>query len=53
MIYPKDARSGGSWIVACHDETVACLLNGAFEKHEKNPRRLLAGEGCSWNLYNI
>lgn len=35
MIYPKDARSGGTWIAACHDETVACLLNGAFKKHEK------------------
>lgn len=35
MIYPKDLRSGGTWIAGCNDETVACLLNGAFEKHEK------------------
>jgi uncharacterized protein with NRDE domain len=40
MIYPKDARSEGSWIVACHDESVACLLNGAFEKHEKKPTQV-------------
>ncbi|SEJ11066.1 Transport and Golgi organisation 2 [Cyclobacterium xiamenense] len=35
IVYPKDAVSGGTWIAGCADETVACLLNGAFEKHEK------------------
>lgn len=39
IVYPMDARSGGTWIAGCNDETVACILNGAFEKHEKNPHQ--------------
>ncbi len=42
MIYPKDARSGGTWIAGCSDETVVCLLNGAFEKHEKKPTQMVS-----------
>lgn len=42
MIYPKDVRSGGTWIAGCNDETVACLLNGAFEKHEKKSTHVVS-----------
>lgn len=42
LIYPKDKRSGGTWIAGCNDETVACLLNGAFEKHEKKSTQVLS-----------
>ena len=42
IIYPKDVRSGGTWIAACGDATVACLLNGAFEKHEKKSTQVIS-----------
>ncbi|MEX0884035.1 MAG: NRDE family protein [Cyclobacteriaceae bacterium] len=42
IMYPKDAVSGGTWIAGCMDETVACLLNGAFEKHEKKPTQVIS-----------
>ena len=36
LIYPKDGRAGGTWIAASGNR-VACLLNGAFKKHQHNP----------------
>ncbi|MBD3630615.1 NRDE family protein [Cyclobacterium sp.] len=42
IMYPRDLRSGGTWIAACMDETVACLLNGAFEKHEKKSTQVVS-----------
>ncbi|MBP8067518.1 MAG: NRDE family protein [Pedobacter sp.] len=35
LTYPKDPKSGGSWIAAKSNGDAAVLLNGAFEKHEK------------------
>lgn len=36
LIFPKDLQSGGTWIALCPDKKrVACLLNGAFENHQK------------------
>jgi len=37
MIFPKDAKAGGTWFVAADDGTVAVLLNGAFKKHIPDP----------------
>ncbi|MBK8610494.1 MAG: NRDE family protein [Chitinophagaceae bacterium] len=37
MIYPKDAKAGGTWFVAGEQGTVAVLLNGAFESHIARP----------------
>lgn len=37
IIYPKDPKSGGTWIAAKDNGEVAVLLNGAFENHEKQP----------------
>lgn len=37
LIYPKDQRAGGTWIAASLDHTFACLLNGAFNAHKKQP----------------
>ncbi|HFA51245.1 MAG TPA: hypothetical protein ENJ95_19710 [Bacteroidetes bacterium] len=37
LIFPKDAGAGGTWIAASDDGRVACLLNGAFEKHKHMP----------------
>ena len=33
IIFPKDAKAGGTWFAACSNGAVAVLLNGAFEKH--------------------
>lgn len=37
LVFPKDPKSGGSWICASKDGRVVCLLNGAFEKHKHEP----------------
>lgn len=34
LIYPKDEIAGGTWIASNTNSRIACLLNGAFEKHE-------------------
>jgi hypothetical protein len=33
--FPKDEKAGGSWIAANNNGRLCCLLNGAFEAHEK------------------
>ncbi len=35
VLFPKDEKAGGTWIAAGDNGRVCCLLNGAFEKHEK------------------
>lgn len=36
LMFPKDLQSGGTWIaLAPKEKRIACLLNGAFENHEK------------------
>ena len=35
MIFPRDGKSGGSWISVCNNGHAGVLLNGAFEKHQK------------------
>lgn len=35
LIYPKDLQAGGTWIAVAENGKTACLLNGAFEKHER------------------
>ncbi len=37
IIFPKDAKAGGTWFAASHTGTVAVLLNGAFIKHISKP----------------
>lgn len=34
IIYPKDAKAGGTWYVVDENGTVLVLLNGADEKHQ-------------------
>lgn len=33
ILFPKDARAGGTWFAASAEAVVAVLLNGAFVKH--------------------
>ena len=35
LLYPKDAFAGGTWIGASNHKRIVCLLNGAFEKHQR------------------
>ena len=35
VCYPKDTLAGGSWIAINNKGRIVCLLNGAFENHEK------------------
>ena len=35
LLYPKDVQAGGTWIAVSENGKTACLLNGAFEKHER------------------
>ena len=37
IIFPKDAKAGGTWFAACSNGAVAVLLNGAFVKHIPTP----------------
>jgi hypothetical protein len=38
LAYPKDPKSGGTWIAIKNAGTVGVLLNGAFENHVKKNR---------------
>jgi len=37
IVFPRDPKAGGSWIALANDNTIAILLNGAFEKHKHTP----------------
>lgn len=37
IIFPKDAKAGGTWFAAADNGVVAVLLNGAFKKHIAQP----------------
>lgn len=37
ITYPKDEGAGGTWVAASSSGRVVCLLNGAYEKHERTP----------------
>jgi len=37
LLMPLDPQGGGTWILASDNGEAACLLNGAFEKHERKP----------------
>lgn len=37
LIFPRDTKAGGAWIITARSGTTACLLNGAFIKHAHRP----------------
>ncbi len=37
LLFPRDTKAGGSWMVATNTGQTACLLNGAFIKHHHQP----------------
>lgn len=38
IIYPKDEKAGGTWIALSEQHQIACLLNGAYENHQKQQK---------------
>ncbi|MEG9329080.1 Transport and Golgi organisation 2 [Salinimicrobium catena] len=55
MLFPKDVMAGGTWLGVSEKKRLICLLNGEFEKHDRNPpyrlsrgvvvKHLLASDG--------
>ncbi|MCB0547926.1 MAG: NRDE family protein [Phaeodactylibacter sp.] len=37
LAFPRDEAAGGTWIAISSANRLACILNGAFEKHDRNP----------------
>lgn len=37
LAFPRDEAAGGTWIAISGANRLACILNGAFEKHERRP----------------
>ena len=35
LAFPRDTAAGGTWIAVSSRDKLVCLLNGAFEKHER------------------
>jgi uncharacterized protein with NRDE domain len=35
IVYPKDKMAGGTWIAVNMQNHIGCLINGAFENHQK------------------
>ena len=38
LLFPKDEVGGGTWVGISSKNRVVCLLNGAFEKHTRQPK---------------
>jgi uncharacterized protein with NRDE domain len=44
LVFPRDNAAGGTWVAMSNTNKVACVLNGAFERHERNlPYRMSRG----------
>jgi hypothetical protein len=37
LMYPRDTQAGGTWIAAENGGATACILNGAFVRHQRTP----------------
>ena len=37
LLFPRDSKAGGTWIITANTGQTACLLNGAFIKHHHQP----------------
>jgi uncharacterized protein with NRDE domain len=37
LIFPKEPKAGGTWIASSNNDLTICILNGAFENHERTP----------------
>lgn len=63
FVYPKDLVGGGTWIAISDQERLVCLLNGAYEAHEKQEtygssrglvvKEILEAENVKWAIEDI
>jgi hypothetical protein len=63
FLCPKDQNSGGTWIALSENERMVCLLNGAYEGHEKKGpyaysrglvvKQILEAENAKWAVEDI
>lgn len=37
LLYPKDEKSGGTWIGVSDRQRLVCLMNGAYKRHQRKP----------------
>lgn len=37
LAFPRDEMAGGTWLAASSTNRLACLLNGAFDRHDRRP----------------
>jgi len=37
VIFPRDAEAGGAWVAISEGTRSVCILNGAFERHHRQP----------------
>ncbi len=37
LVFPRDEAAGGTWLAVSSRNRLACLLNGAFGKHDRQP----------------
>ncbi len=37
LAFPRDEMAGGTWLAVSSDNRLACLLNGAFDRHDRTP----------------
>ena len=45
LVFPRDKGAGGTWIALSDTNRLVCLLNGAFERHERQlPYRISRGQ---------
>ncbi len=42
LVFPKDGKAGGSWIAVNKKGRICCLLNGAYEVHQKQRHHTLS-----------
>jgi hypothetical protein len=63
FVYPKDLVGGGTWIATSDQERLVCLLNGAYEAHDKKKtygysrglvvKEILEAENVKWAIEDI
>ena len=37
LLYPLDSSAGGTWLAVSNADRLVCILNGAFQRHDRRP----------------
>lgn len=51
LMAPLDSQKGGTWIAGDRAGRMACLLNGAFEKHHRQPPYRMSRGQLVWDAF--